>query len=72
MSEVSKNEQLKFTISVNNKKWLFYHQKLLFNLIFKKFQFSLILEQKSQFLPVFFPNNVMRRLSLRCLHGDNT
>ena len=33
-SEVSKNEQLQFTINVNNKKWLFYYQKIIssFNL----------------------------------------
>ena len=30
VSEVSKNEQSKFTINVNNKKWLlFYYQKII-------------------------------------------
>jgi hypothetical protein len=44
-TKIPKYEQLKFTINVNNKKWLFYHQKQFFDLIFKKFQF----------LPIFLP-----------------
>ena len=47
VQEVSKNEQLKFTINVNYKKWLFYYQKILFD-----FQF---LEKKSHLLLVFSP-----------------
>ena len=42
MAEVWKNEQLKFTINVNNKKWLLYHQNFIFELIYKKFQFLVI------------------------------
>jgi hypothetical protein len=29
-SKIPKYEQLKFTINVNNKKWLFYYQKIIF------------------------------------------
>ena len=46
-SEVSKNEQPKFTINVNNKKWL-----LFYYLMVKNFSFW---EKKSQLLPVFSP-----------------
>ena len=42
VAEVWKNEQLKFTINVNNKKWLFCHQKFIFDVIFTKVQFSVI------------------------------
>ena len=36
-TKIPKYEQLKFTIDVNNKKWLFYSQKFVFDLIFKDF-----------------------------------
>ena len=37
-----KNEQLKFTINVYNKKWLISRQNFIFDVIFQKFQFSVI------------------------------
>ena len=40
VAEVWKNEQLKFTINVNDKKWLFYHQNFIFEIFYPKFQFS--------------------------------
>ena len=42
MAELWKNEQLEFTINVNNKKWLFHHQKKIFQAILTKIQFSVI------------------------------
>ena len=42
MAEVGKNEDLMFTINVNNKKWLLYHQNFIFELSYQKFQFSVI------------------------------
>ena len=42
VAEVWKNEQLEFTINVNNKKWLFYHQNFIFELSYQKFRFSVI------------------------------
>ena len=42
VAEVWKNEQLKFTINVYNKKWLICCQKIFFDVIFQKFQFSII------------------------------
>ena len=42
VAEVWKNEQLKFTINVYNKKWLICRQNFIFDVIFQKFQFSVI------------------------------
>ena len=55
MAEVWKNEQLKFTINVNNKKWLFHDQKKFFDVIFTKIQFLMIFGKKIQFLLIFLP-----------------
>ena len=42
VAEVWKNEQLKFTINVYNKKWLICCQNFIFDVILQKFQFSVI------------------------------
>ena len=44
--KILKYEQLKFTINVNNKKWLFHDQKKIFDVIFTKNQFSMIFGKK--------------------------
>ena len=53
--KILKYEQLKFTINVNNKKWLFHDQKNIFDVIFTKIQFSMIFGKKNQFLLIFLP-----------------
>ena len=52
--KILKYEQLKFTINVDNKKWLFNHQKFNYDLIFKKTQFSVIFGKKISVFADFF------------------
>ena len=61
VGEVWKNEQLKFTINVKNKKWLFYPQKFVFDLIYKDFQFFVIFGKKISDFANFFALNSVKR-----------
>ena len=53
--KILKYEQLKFTINVNNKKWLFHDQKNFFDVIFTKIQFSMIFGKKNSVFAIFLP-----------------
>ena len=52
--KILKYEQLKFTINVNNKKWLFHDQKKIFDVISTKIQFSMIFGKKTSVFANFF------------------
>ena len=41
-TKIPKYEQFKFTINVNDKKWLICRQNFIFDLFYQKFQFSVI------------------------------
>ena len=52
--KILKYEQLKFTINVNNKKWLFHDQKNFSDVICTKIQFSMIFGRKNSVFANFF------------------
>ena len=59
--KILKYEQLKFTINVNNKKWLFHDQKKFLDVIFTKIQFLMIFGKKNLVFANFFALKSVRR-----------
>ena len=73
-TKILKYEQLKFSINVNNKKWLFHHQKFIFVVIFTKIQFSVIFGNFFSVFAYFFALKSVgrQRLSVSPTHTYTT